>query len=207
MQFVSNEEEAVFETIEKAYIAFEEEGDNRDKCAFEPQYVLASLKDSFDKYLNSHKEMSKAEWNCIEYPEDVEIRTYDFKETITVSYRLGKQDKELDFEIRGEDLYWGYCECKPNDEGYNEHHACCGMDCDWTQPVVDIFDKIPVLSTKWNGTAADFWKIEDPIEDDYNQKKEAYHKEKEAEKQERIRELESALESMKKELGVLKGQA
>jgi hypothetical protein len=50
---------------------------------------------------------------------------------------------------------WGYCECEPDDEGYNEEHQCCGQGCDWFAPSFSIAKVENLGEYKWDGYARD----------------------------------------------------
>ena len=55
--------------------------------------------------------------------------------------------------------YWGYCECEPYDEGYDENHNCCGDGCDWEAPSFRL-TKERITSFSWSGKEKDYWEYE-----------------------------------------------
>lgn len=59
-----------------------------------------------------------------------------------------------------DERHWGYCECTPDMEGYNEVHECCGVGCDWSTPSIQI-DKIEYVGwVNFGGYQRDMWELE-----------------------------------------------
>lgn len=55
---------------------------------------------------------------------------------------------------------WGYCECTPDMEGYNETYECCGVGCDWSAPSIQL-DKIENVGyASFDGYQRDMWELE-----------------------------------------------
>jgi hypothetical protein len=84
----------------------------------------------------------------------------------------------IDFLL--DERYWGYCECSPKDEDYNEQHKCCGNGCDWVAPAFSVTKSIGLVSGKWNGQERDYWEYEEKFkanEQNKNAEVEKYEKE------------------------------
>lgn len=66
-----------------------------------------------------------------------------------------------EFELTTDQRYFGYCQCKPEDEGFNSMHNCCGTNCDWGAPEIHI-SKVEVKpSILFKGLEKDLWLLED----------------------------------------------
>lgn len=100
------------------------------------------------------------------------------------------------FEFHCEPSYIGYCQCDNSDKDYRADKHCCGHDCDWNVPVVNITYTIPYLNSRFNGDASDLWKFEDFYYDNVANEveQEIHYAEKEKaiiEDNERIKVIES----------------
>ncbi|PAD70568.1 hypothetical protein CHH83_01835 [Bacillus sp. 7586-K] len=69
-------------------------------------------------------------------------------------------DYHYEIELTRDERYWGYCQCKPEMEGYNEKYKCCGDGCDWVAPSF-TFRKIKESYGKFKGAARDIWELEE----------------------------------------------
>lgn len=96
--------------------------------------------------------------------------------------------------------HWGYCECSPEDEGYNEEYDCCGNGCDWDAPAFSIEKVERVCCGIWDGLAKDYWQYEDKfnkIQTIKSIKLEQYKKEREkAQILEAIKKLQNKLDNL-----------
>lgn len=100
-----------------------------------------------------------------------------------------------------EERYWGYCECMPGDEGYDERRLCCGHGCDWNAPVVTVYKCYDVDYGEWNGDEHDYWDFEDAF---YKDDLELKARIEEEAKQQRIKDLERQIASYQDDLMKLK---
>ena len=107
--------------------------------------------------------------------------------------------KNYHYEIHfsSEARYWGYCQCKPEDEDYNEEHQCCGHGCDWDAPAVTVYKCYDVDYGEWEGDEHDYWDFEDAF---YKDDLELKARREEEAKQQRIKELESQIDSYQSDL-------
>jgi hypothetical protein len=96
-----------------------------------------------------------------------------------------------EIELERDERYWGYCECTPGDNGYDEKHKCCGNGCDWVAPAFTL-RKIEERSGSFKGQARDIWKLEEKWEEHLNSYNEKI-------KQERLKRIEDDLERLQKE--------
>lgn len=56
-----------------------------------------------------------------------------------------------------DERFWGYCDCSPEDEGYNEEYGCCGKGCDWVAPKFSISKIFEMETFKWVGLESEYW--------------------------------------------------
>jgi hypothetical protein len=61
--------------------------------------------------------------------------------------------------LRNYERMWDYCECQPEDEGYNPIHNCCGNGCDWYAPAISIEKHENVAYFSFNGAEKDIWEL------------------------------------------------
>ena len=91
-----------------------------------------------------------------------------------------------------------YCQCTPNDEGYNSVKHCCGVDCDAHLPEVSIIKEVKLLNHEFQGYVCDLWELEDKWLTDYEkdllQKKQL----------EKASNIEARIAQLQKELEVVK---
>lgn len=163
---------------------------------------------------------------CKEFIEDISKNRYyinGYEEDNSEGYTNGKiriliekpdEEKESEYMVDAyhdycyyiEFLYdermWGYCQCSPEDEGYNEKHKCCGHGCDWTAPAISITKEINSGYYKWQGDEADYWTYKEEFltnEQNKNEEVEKYKKEQEKESIRRqIASLQSKLDELNK---------
>jgi len=127
--------------------------------------------------------------NCKEFLDDITKHTYDinsYDEDYSGGYTNGKitiliekpKDKEEEseyinnayynhcyhIEFLHDERHWGYCECTPKDEGYNENYRCCGMGCDWNSPAFSIKKVISLGNYSWEGQEKDYWEYKEKFE-------------------------------------------
>ena len=124
--------------------------------------------------------------NCKEFIDDITMHTYrieNYDEEYSGGYTNGrikilikKPNKENEYTINTyynyiyyiEFLYdersLGYCECEPEDKGYNDKYECCGYNCNFTAPSFRI-EKITNLGYyAWDGSQSDYWEYKDKYE-------------------------------------------
>lgn len=59
-----------------------------------------------------------------------------------------------------------YCECERDYDDYNSEYECCGVNCDWSRPTLDLRKMICLSNYKFIGRQKDLWKLKDDILDD-----------------------------------------
>jgi hypothetical protein len=118
---------------------------------------------------------------CTEFLEDISKNTYcinGFDEDTTDGYTNGRiriliekpqneEESEYMYDSNTNYIYyinflydqrnWGYCQCTPDMEGYNEEHECCGCGCDWYAPSFSIEKVTTVGYGVWEGQERDYW--------------------------------------------------
>jgi len=63
-------------------------------------------------------------------------------------------------EFKYDDRMHGYCECTPEDSGYDPIHGCCGCGCDWSAPAFSITKEYSLGDYSWEGHECDYWDYE-----------------------------------------------
>jgi len=174
--------------------------------------------------------------NCKEFIDDITMHTYlinGYDEDNSMGYTNGKirilieksdDEKESEYMIDAyydycyyieflyDERHWGYCECTPEDEGYNEKHKCCGYGCDWSASAFRIEKVISLGGYSWKGQERDYWEYQEQFEsNEQNKNKEVDKFKLEKEKQylrDKIKELQDELNELEieenKEYGNLK---
>lgn len=116
---------------------------------------------------------------------------------------LDCKNYHYEFHFSYEERNWGYCECQPEDEDYNEEHQCCGHGCDWDAPAVRVYKCYDVDYGQWDGDEHDYWDFEDAF---YKDDLELKARMEEEVKRQRIEELEKQITSYNNELEKLKNE-
>jgi hypothetical protein len=68
-----------------------------------------------------------------------------------------------------DERYWGYCQCTPEDEGYDPVMNCCGNGCDWTAPRISAVKTIRLAFASFDGSEKDLWKLEEDWKQEYEE--------------------------------------
>lgn len=129
-----------------------------------------------------------------EYYTDRKIRILLYKER---DNWMSQPDFYFEIELLFDERYWGYCYCKPSDEGYNEAKGCCGDGCDWVAPKVSVNRVDIVAYESFSGEERDMWKLEEKWNEDLTEHNERL-------KKERLQRLEEQLERTKQEIESIK---
>lgn len=151
---------------------------------------------------------------CDEFIKDItihryEINGYDYDDSegytngkIRIFIEKPEEEKESEMmydayydycyyiEFGYDDRYWGYCDCQPSYEGYNEKHGCCGCGCDWVAPQFYLTKSISMDGGKWDGAERDYWEYEEKF--NINEKNKNTYVEEMKKKQE-IERLEASI--------------
>lgn len=64
-------------------------------------------------------------------------------------------------EFRENDDSRGYCECQPEQKGYDERYKCCGIYCDRFVPSFSFYKKRNDDNRNWKHMERDLWNIQD----------------------------------------------
>lgn len=163
--------------------------------------------------------------NCKEFMDELKLDRWHingYDEDFSGGYTNGKiriliekpeEEKESDLmvdsfedycyylEFTHDDRHWGYCQCLPDDNGFNEKYNCCGNGCDWSAPSFTIYKEIYLGGGTWKGNESDYWKYEEQFNrnsENKNEEVEQYKKQQEKERIEKqIKELQLKLEELK----------
>ncbi|WP_342532658.1 hypothetical protein MHB40_14490 [Lysinibacillus sp. FSL K6-0057] len=115
----------------------------------------------------------------------LEIYSHDDSISFTIELDIG--------EMKGH-----YCQCNPNDEGYNSNKGCCGILCDAHLPKVSIIKEVKVINYEFQGYECDLWELEEKWLTDYE--KDLLHKKK----LDKVSNLEAQIEILQRELNAVK---
>lgn len=81
-----------------------------------------------------------------------------------------------EIELLHDERYWGYCQCTPEDEGYDPVANCCGTGCDWVAPRINIVKIDNIAWFSFDGYEKDLWELqakwkqsENDVEDKHKQ--------------------------------------
>ena len=164
--------------------------------------------------------------NYKEFINDITKNTYHingYDEDYTGGYTNGririliekpKEEKESEYmvdayydycyyiEFLHDNRPWGYCQCTPDDNGYDSKYDCCGNGCDWTAPAFKLTKEISLGHGNWDGQASDYWKYKQEFEaNEQNKNKEVEKFKKNQRKQSiktRISDLQKELQELEK---------
>lgn len=96
-----------------------------------------------------------------------------------------------EIELLDDQRMRSYCQCTPEDEGYNPKYDCCGEGCDWYAPSFRLTKIDTMLHQSFNGDAKDLWKLEEQWDEYLIRYKEKQKQLQLEEIEERIRDLEA----------------
>lgn len=91
-----------------------------------------------------------------------------------------------------------YCQCKPDDEGYNVNKGCCGVNCEVHLPKVSIVKEVKMINHEFQGYESDLWKLEEKWITDHE--KDLLHKKQ----LEKVNNIEAQIAQLQKELELVK---
>lgn len=173
-------------------------------------FIISVIEQRIEEYPDFINDIKNKEYYINQYiPDDSEGYT-NGKIEIFIKKKNPDTDLLIDqytdyhyiIEFLFDERPWGYCQCTPEDEGYNEEHQCCGDGCDWTAPAFNILKVIDYGRTSWDGIEKDYWGYEDKFnlkEENKNKKIEEFKKEKhKTYLKKRILELQKELKKLDK---------
>lgn len=103
-------------------------------------------------------------------------------------------------EFLFDERYWGYCQCSPEDDGYDAKHDCCGCSCDFIAPAFEITKEYNLGYYSWNGLQKDYWEYEKKFKIINSENVEELEK---LEKERIKKRLEEEIERLKKRIASL----
>ncbi|OPH61853.1 hypothetical protein BC351_01015 [Paenibacillus ferrarius] len=96
-----------------------------------------------------------------------------------------------DIVLSSNQMWGGYCQCTPEDEGYNPIHDCCGLGCDYNAPSFNIKKISNVAGEDFTGHERDMWLLQEQWDKDMG----IY---KEDKNNAQIKEIEKQIASLQK---------
>lgn len=146
----------------------------------------------FEKYADFAEDLRYLGLVC------AEVISNDYKDQVKANIYIDEEEKyyyEIIFD--SDTSYLGYCECIKTDNGYREDKQCCGYDCDWDYPTVEVRKVRIVSKHDWEGTQHEYWNFEDEFFDKNDKaKRERIKKESKI----RIEFLQNEIKRMQDEL-------
>jgi len=115
------------------------------------------------------------------------LEIYSHNETISFTI-------ELDIGV----MRGCYCQCNPDDEGYNVIKDCCGVNCDVQLPKVSILKEVKMINHEFQGQECILWALEEKWLTSFE--KDLLHKKK----LEKVSSIEAQIEQLQKELAAVK---
>ncbi|MEC4565443.1 DUF5320 domain-containing protein [Paenibacillus sp. CMAA1739] len=157
--------------IEKLAKVLNEEQDDLDK-PLDICYMVSVVDQHLDRYSEFIEEISNNNYLINGYDKD---NTGGYTNgRIRILIEKPEEETKCDYcyfiEFGFDERYWGYCQCKPDDEGYSVKHECCGNDCDWVAPSFHIEKCIYIGGDSWDGCENDYWKYEQKYYEEENNK-------------------------------------
>lgn len=176
-------------------------------------YMIAPLKQNLhkDEYKNFILDLSKFDY-WINYEDDTSDGYTNGRIDVLLIDRITNTEKTISImtlpknfyysiEFTRDERHWGYCECTPEDDGYQADKECCGYGCDWNAPAFNIKKIEYIGSSSWNGDEHDYWEFEDAF---YKSDDELAEEKAEKEKTEKLKSLETELNRIQEEINKLK---
>lgn len=192
---------------ENSYAAYYE------KKELDIPFLIAPLKQNLhkDEYKNFVSDLSKYDY-WVNYEEDnsegytngrLDVLLTDriTNTENTVSLMTSPKNFYYSIEFTSDVRHWGYCECTPEDNGYQADKECCGCGCDWSAPAFNIKKIEYIGSSSWDGYERDYWEFEDAF---YKSDDELSKEKAEKDKAEKLKDLKSELSRIQDEISKLK---
>ncbi|MGL4451070.1 MAG: hypothetical protein ACRCTZ_07775 [Sarcina sp.] len=152
--------------LESLLIQIQTELEDCDECKVDVPYWMAVL----NQNLINYDELLESLEECDMFDVSFELTDEEYTFGVISIYRLFGDIVNFDLEndntvhkirLTYAERYWGYCECNPEDEGYDLRHNCCGNGCDWVAPVFEIYTEYNMGRSEFNGVQHDIWDLED----------------------------------------------
>jgi hypothetical protein len=178
-----------------------------DKKPLDICYMVSVIEQKIEECEEFMQELSNKKWVINGYDEDY-INGYTNGE-IRILIEKPEEEKESEYlvdafedycyyiEFLFDERMWGYCQCTPEDEGYNEKYKCCGVGCDWVAPAIRITKEVDLGYYKWEGYERDYWEYEKQF---YKKEENKSKKVEEYKKQQRIKEIQRQIKQLQEEL-------
>lgn len=116
------------------------------------QNIMDSKYEEFMNYIHST-------YYEVEFMRNDEFDMYSMGDVVVSIFSV-LHNKLITYILRFnlKDEYLGFCKCKYDDPGYNIHHKCCGVNCDWEVPVMTVIKEETLGVSEFNGNKKDLWK-------------------------------------------------
>ncbi len=178
-----------------------------DKKPLDICYMVSVIEQKIEECEEFMQELNNKKWVIDGYNEDYTNGYTNGK--IRILIEKPEEEKESEYlvdafedycyyiEFLSDRISQGYCQCTPEDEGYNKEYKCCGVDCDWVASAIRITKEIYLGYYTWKGLERDYWEYKKQ----FYKKEENKNKEvEEYKRQQRIKEIQRQIEQLQEEL-------
>jgi len=176
-------------------------------------FIISAIDQQLDKCTEFLDDISKNKYSINGYHEDESGGYTNGKIRILIEKPDNEKESDLfvhtycDYcyyiEFLYDERHWGYCECTPEDKGYNQKHHCCGINCDWDSSAFKIEKVVNLGYYSWKGQEKDYWEYKEKFEANEQNKNKEVEKFKSEEKKQnlinRINELQEELDKLELE--------
>jgi len=181
-----------------------------NKSPIDVCYVVSVIDQQIKNYKEFLDDIAKFTYCINGYDEDTSGGYTNGK--IRILIEKPEEEKESDYmvdayydycyfiEFSNDERMWGYCQCTPEDGGYNSKYNCCGNGCDWNAPSFRLTKEIYLGYSSWNGQESDYWQYKEQFESDEQNKNNEVEKFK---KEQRKQNLKNRIEELQKEIRIL----
>ncbi len=176
MELISVKEKFIQDLIQYLNDVNSREIENGKKPLFDVCFTVSVI----DQNLGNYTEFLENISNGYELSGCFKSINYYSKGTIRIL-----TSKNYYIEFINDERYMGYCQCKPEDEGYNEKYKCCGKKCDFIAPAFRLYEEVDLRYSTWDGLEKDYWTYKEKFEiNEKNKNEEVERFKKEKKKQE-----------------------
>lgn len=142
------------------------------ECPLDVCYMVSVVEQQIDKCKEFMEDLQTKNWLINGYYKDTTGGYTNGKIRILIEKTEEEKEYQNDvyedycyyIEFLYDERYWAYCQCTPEDDGYDKEHGCCGIDCDWIAPAFRITKEVSVGVNMgyntWEGQQRDYWEYE-----------------------------------------------
>lgn len=137
-------------------------------------FLVSVVDQQIENYKEFMDDITKHKYHIDSYEEDHSEGYTNGK--IRILIEKSEEEKESQYlidayydycyyiEFLFDQRHWGYCQCTPEDEGYNPKYDCCGCGCDWDAPAFRLIREYVLGCSSWDGEERDYWNYKEQFE-------------------------------------------